>query len=270
MRLLVLALTLTACSTPAKQPVPEPPPSSPPAVAIDAAALAQRADGERCTTGTDCVSGVCEGQGCGDAQPGTCAPAQRACTKDLRPYCGCDGTTFHASGSCPGRRYQAEGECPTATPTPPPLRADGESCFEANQCASGVCEGQGCGELQPGTCAPAQRACTRDLRPYCGCDGKTFRTSGSCPGRRYHAKGECPTAAKNRPAGALCLTAGQCASGICEGKGCSDDQPGVCADKMRACTQDVAQFCGCNGKTVVGSGSCPGIRYSARGGCTGS
>ena len=25
----------------------------------------------------------------------------------------------------------------------------------------------------------------------CGCDGKTFRTSGSCPGRTYAHKGAC-------------------------------------------------------------------------------
>jgi hypothetical protein len=203
MRFLVLALALTACSTPAKQPAPEPLPPPPPAAVRDA------------------------------------APAE-----------------------------------PDAAPVPidaaPALRADGESCFAATDCASGVCEGQGCGDQQPGTCAPAQRACTRDLRPYCGCDGKTFRTSGSCPGRRYHAKGECPTAAKNRPVGALCLTASQCASGVCEGQGCSDDQPGLCADKVRPCTDDLAQFCSCNGKTVAGSSSCPGVRFSARGGCTGS
>lgn len=89
-------------------------------------------------------------------------------------------------------------------PTPPPERAgggrtptgirpDGATCFVAEDCASGVCEGQGCSETRPGTCAPAQRACTRDLRPYCGCDGVTFRTSGSCPGRRYASASACST-----------------------------------------------------------------------------
>lgn len=67
----------------------------------------------------------------------------------------------------------------------------GAQCQAASECESGVCEGEGCGDT-PGTCAPAQRACTRDLRAYCGCDGKTFRASGSCPGQRYSAKAECP------------------------------------------------------------------------------
>lgn len=85
---------------------------------------------------------------------------------------------------------------------PPALIADGGSCLSATECASGVCEGLGCTDDKPGTCAPAQRGCTRDLRAYCGCDGKTFKTSGSCPKRRYAAKDACPTGTK-RPTGAF-------------------------------------------------------------------
>lgn len=70
--------------------------------------------------------------------------------------------------------------------------ADGASCLTAADCQSGICEGEGCGADQPGTCKPKARACTRDLRAYCGCDGVTFRTSGSCAGRRYASRGECP------------------------------------------------------------------------------
>jgi hypothetical protein len=92
---------------------------------------------------------------------------------------------------------------PTSTPPPPPdekpvegeppvAGADGAPCLRADECTSGVCEGEGCGDDAPGTCAPAARACTKDLRPYCGCDGVTFRTSGSCPGQRFSARAECP------------------------------------------------------------------------------
>jgi hypothetical protein len=73
--------------------------------------------------------------------------------------------------------------------------ADGSACLKNDDCASGVCEGQGCDDAHPGVCAAKTRACTRDLRQYCGCDGKTFATSGSCPGRRYAAKGACPATA---------------------------------------------------------------------------
>jgi hypothetical protein len=70
-------------------------------------------------------------------------------------------------------------------------RADGAACLTSAECASGVCEGEGCTDDRPGTCAPRSRACTRDLRQYCGCDGKTFGASGSCPGRRFAARGRC-------------------------------------------------------------------------------
>lgn len=81
---------------------------------------------------------------------------------------------------------------PTTKPPSGGLKADGASCLDSSECASYVCEGLGCTADKPGTCAPKSRACTRDLRPYCGCDGKTFRTSGSCPGRRFSARAECP------------------------------------------------------------------------------
>ncbi len=142
------------------------------------------AAGAACTLDAECESSVCEGQGCGEGE-GKCAARDARCTRDLRPYCGCDGVTFSSSGSCPGARYQFPGECEA--------RPEGQSCLDGAECASGVCEGQGCGDDAPGTCAPKGRACTKDLRPYCGCDGKTFKTSGSCPGRRYAAKGSCQT-----------------------------------------------------------------------------
>lgn len=69
-----------------------------------------------CLRDADCGDGVCEGQGCGDAEPGTCVSKARMCTRDSRPYCGCDGQTFRASGTCPGRRYAAAGECSGAAP----------------------------------------------------------------------------------------------------------------------------------------------------------
>jgi len=69
--------------------------------------------------------------------------------------------------------------------------ADGAACLAASDCASGVCEGEGCTDDKPGVCAPATRSCTRDRRPYCGCDGETFFTSGSCPGQRFAARGMC-------------------------------------------------------------------------------
>ena len=72
-----------------------------------------------------------------------------------------------------------------------PAQADGAPCLVATDCASGVCEGLGCGPDAPGVCAPRMRSCLRDLRIYCGCNGLTFRGSSDCPGRRYARLGTC-------------------------------------------------------------------------------
>jgi hypothetical protein len=149
-------------------------------------------NGAACTASTECASGLCEGQGCGAGQ-GRCVARDRSCTFDIQAYCGCDGTTFDASGSCPERRYQHRGACKASgSATAGPLPA-GAACLVGTECDSGVCEGIGCGDAAPGVCASKSRKCVRFNRAYCGCDGVTFSASGSCPGRRYAAIGGCPT-----------------------------------------------------------------------------
>ncbi len=83
------------------------------AAASDAAGTDAAPQPTSCLQSSDCGDGmICEGQGCDDDQPGVCVASARACTRDLKPYCGCDGTTFLSSGSCPGQRYQAAMPCP--------------------------------------------------------------------------------------------------------------------------------------------------------------
>jgi hypothetical protein len=66
----------------------------------------------------------------------------------------------------------------------------GASCTSSVDCAKGeMCAGEaGCDKTW--TCQPS-RPCTKDLQPYCGCDGKTFESSGSCPAKKYWKKGGC-------------------------------------------------------------------------------
>jgi hypothetical protein len=69
------------------------------------------------------------------------------------------------------------------------------------------------------------------------------------------------------PDGPLCDTNADCAQGmICEGVGCGP-KAGRCVSDERMCTRDLAQYCGCDGQTFQGSGSCPGARYAYRGPC---
>lgn len=89
---------------------------------------------------------------------------------------------------------QAAPEAPAgAAPdgSPPAGLPEGAPCLKADQCASGVCEGEGCRDEVPGRCTALTRPCTRDLVTYCGCDLKTFQSSGSCPMRRYLHRGPC-------------------------------------------------------------------------------
>lgn len=65
--------------------------------------------------------------------------------------------------------------------------------------------------------------------------------------------------------GQPCESSDQCQSGACEGT--CDGGGGVCAPADRACTTDLVQYCGCDGQTFAGSGSCPGRRIAARGAC---
>jgi hypothetical protein len=212
--------------------------------------------GDPCDTDSDCESGVCEGMGC-DAGEGVCANAERACTLDDQPYCGCDGETFYGSGSCPGERYEHVGECEGDG-------APGSSCDTDADCESGICEGEGCSADQ-GVCAEADRACDLDLATFCGCDGETFYGGGNCPGGRYEYAGTCEG---DGAPGTSCDSNAACDSGICEGEGCSADE-GVCAEANRGCTDDEVDYCGCDGETFSSSGSCPGARYEHVGACEG-
>ncbi|MEX1367650.1 MAG: hypothetical protein AB1Z98_31260 [Nannocystaceae bacterium] len=128
----LLGLTaLAACPRPANGPEdPTAEGAVVPAGAVDPDAAASADAGQDaadpvaaggCLSDADCNGGVCEGEGCGDDQPGVCASPDRMCTRDSRPYCGCDGQTFRSSGSCPGQRYASKGMCEgAADPSAPP------------------------------------------------------------------------------------------------------------------------------------------------------
>lgn len=124
-----------------------------------------------------------------------------ACAKDPPPSDPPAPAVADDGGAADGA--DADGADAADAPSPDPAPSDGgatvtagskaagDSCLAASECASGVCEGEGCADDRPGTCTDAERMCTRDLRQYCGCDGKSFGSSGSCPGQRYAHKDPC-------------------------------------------------------------------------------
>ena len=151
--------------------------------------------GEVCTSSEQCAHGLtCTGEpGCG--QPWTCQQAH-PCTRDLVPFCGCDGQVFRSSSTCPGRPYRNRGACANPAPAPAPTPGaagtvgQGGACTSSSDCAEGLmCVGhEGCD--QGATCEP-RHPCTMDLVPFCGCDGQTFRGSSTCPPRSFRHRGAC-------------------------------------------------------------------------------
>jgi hypothetical protein len=106
------------------------------------------------------------------------APAEGAEPADGAAPAGADGATPTDDGDA-AETVATEGA------------AGGESCLAPSDCASGICEGQGCTADQPGTCRGERQPCTRDRRPFCSCDGEQFFGSSSCPGQRYDKQGPC-------------------------------------------------------------------------------
>ncbi len=101
-----------------------------------------------CTSDVPCENGGhCTRSNCGAVW--TCTEPQ-ACTTDIAEYCGCDGSTFTDSGSCPTRPYSHKGAC-----------ANDQGPFDCN---------------------PAHITCMPILPPEPCEDGKVFSVQGDCHG----------------------------------------------------------------------------------------
>ena len=94
---------------------------------------------------------------CGSPKTSDCIDESKinkdaVCTMDYRPVCGCNGNTY--SNACvaanAGVLKWKEGEC--ASETPP---TNGKACIDKSK-------------IKP------NQPCTKELRPVCGCDGKTY------------------------------------------------------------------------------------------------
>ena len=170
--MLILALTLACTGRPSTTPeTPAEPVETAPAEG--AAAGEGTADGEDAAAGAeDAAGGEGAAAGAEDAADGEDAAAG-------------------AEDAAGGEGAAVDAEATAGEDASGGLLADGAECLSNDACSSGVCEGEGCTDDAPGICQPKDRRCTRDLRPYCSCDGVTFRTSGSCPGQRYAATGFC-------------------------------------------------------------------------------
>ena len=198
---------------------------------IESYAAAEQACGSGvCPNGTFCLRPMATACGQGEGQL-ECAPYPSSCTRDYKPVCGCDNKSY--GNGCIAYSYGmsiksfglCEGDTPPASATGGVAPAGvGSACGTrgAPACGEGLfCEygaDAQCGATdKPGQCAQPKRACTRDYRPVCGCDGKTYGNACAASAASMSIKHNGACKKETKPQQNACVRAG------CSGELCVDE-----------------------------------------------
>jgi Kazal-type serine protease inhibitor domain/Somatomedin B domain len=148
--------------------------------------------GLRCDEGFYCDYSADANCGFAD-QTGVCREIPADCTEAIVPVCGCNGETYDNSCAAAqaGMSVKTDGTCEAAEPQTCGGHL-GLSCGADSFCnydvgaACGVADGQG-------TCEAKPEVCSREYRPVCGCDDRTYNNAceANMAGVAVMAEGTC-------------------------------------------------------------------------------
>jgi hypothetical protein len=153
-----------------------------------------------CTSG-DCICGSCT-LACSDSASCSSGPPESTCavagSSALEAMCGASPLPAGAclppcGGGCANGTVCVADHCVPVRGADAGLRANGQRCSQASECASLACAGQGCGPDE-GICIEKPTSCILIAVTYCGCDGRTFY-DGACTVERYAHQGACEACA---------------------------------------------------------------------------
>ena len=154
---------------------------------VDGGSSGPKANGEVCTAGNACTSGICSDDGycCAATCAGDCSTCYGGTCAAISAGYPCSDVPGGGSGLCDGN-----GSCAATAVN----KANGETCAVFGECASGFCSDD-------------KVCCNMDCRDGCGTCKSSTSTNGTCQ-----------KVTDGTACGATeCIGAGQCLNAICDG-----------------------------------------------------